>query len=267
MIRSLHLPMRLRRLGTPRANLGAGYRLPSKMSGNSKSLPTARWRSTTMIHEFSLTPVKHYCSWSGQLREGASALSRAVQIDPNLAVARVWLGGANNYLGKYEQGIGELELALRLSPLDPRTFLVYVNLAASHFFAGRYEEAWRWASTGLRSWPHFPRLHWHAMQALAMLGRLDEAAKARERVFQLNPGLTISEFRKSAAYLKEEASEKVAAAWRLAGMPEWAPLSPLDRRPNRCDGRQSPSRSRTGSSIRRFIPSTRQCGSRRGMIR
>ena len=156
----------------------------------------------------------------GQLEEGASALSRAVQIDPNLAVARVWLGGANNYLGKYEQGIEELELALRLSPLDPRTFLVYVNLAASHFFAGRYEEAWRWASTGLRSWPHFPRLHWHAMQALAMLGRLDEAAKARERVLQLNPGLTISEFRKSAPYLKEEASEKVAAAWRLAGMPE-----------------------------------------------
>ena len=118
----------------------------------------------------------------GQVEEGAAALSQAIKLDPNLAMAHLWLGGANNYMGDYGRAIEHVELALRLSPLEPRKFLAYVYLAGSYFQMGHFEEAWRWANYGLQRWPHYPRLHWQAMQALAMLGRLDEAAQVRKRV-------------------------------------------------------------------------------------
>jgi TolB-like protein/class 3 adenylate cyclase len=152
--------------------------------------------------------------------EGAAILSRAAEIDPNLAVARLWLGGANIFQGKFEDAIRQLELALRLSPLDPRTFLSYSGLASAHFHLSRYDEALEWASDGIRRWPNFVQLHRQMMAALAMLGRYEEAALSRGNVLRLNPTLTIGEFRRTTGLVRKDDIEKVVSAWRLAGMPE-----------------------------------------------
>lgn len=155
-----------------------------------------------------------------KVAEGEALLSRAVNLDPNLATARLWLGGAKNFLGEYDEAIEQLHLALRLSPLDPRTFLAYQGLASAHFQAGRYDEALVWASDGVRRWPDFVQLHRQMMAALAMLGRIDEAAKCSDQVRRLSPGLTIAEYKRTTPFVRSEDVEKVAAAWRLSGMPE-----------------------------------------------
>jgi adenylate cyclase len=152
--------------------------------------------------------------------EGAAILSRAVEIDPNLAIARLWLGGANIFQGKFDDAIEPFALALRLSPFDPRTFLSYSGLATAHFHLSCYEEALKWASNGVRRWPDFVQLHRQMMAALAMLGRHEEAALSRANVVRLNPTLTIGEFRRTTGLVRKDDIEKVVAAWRLAGMPE-----------------------------------------------
>ena len=151
--------------------------------------------------------------------EGAVLLARAVELDPNLAVARLWLGGTRNVLGKHDEAIEQFQFGLRLSPLDPRTFLAYTGIAFAHFMSGRYEEALEWASSGVRRWPHFVQLHRMMMANFAMLGRLEEATQSREQVLRLSPTLTIAEMRRTST-LRPDDTEKVVVAWRRAGMPE-----------------------------------------------
>jgi tetratricopeptide (TPR) repeat protein len=134
--------------------------------------------------------------------EGSAILSRAVELDPNLAVARLWLGGAKNFQGKFQEAIEQFALALRLSPLDPRIMLAYGGLAFSHFLASRYQEALEWATTGVHRWPQNLPLQRAMMAALAMLGRLEEAAQSREVVLRLSPTLTISELRRTRRSLR-----------------------------------------------------------------
>jgi adenylate cyclase len=155
-----------------------------------------------------------------KVEEGATMLSRAVELDSNLAVARLWLGGANNFLGKFDQAIEQFQVALRLSPLDPRMFLAYTGIASAHFLSGRYHEAQEWASNGIRRWPDFVQLHRQAMAASAMLGRHEEAARSRAQVLRLNPTLTISAVKRASPMYQPSDLEKVVVAWRRAGMPE-----------------------------------------------
>ena len=151
--------------------------------------------------------------------EGVGLLAKAVELDPNLAVARLWLGGARNFLGQHDEAVEQFQFALRLSPLDPRTFLAYTGLAFAHFQAGRYEEALEWASSGVRRWPHFVQLQRIMMANLAMLGRLEEAKQSREQVLRLAPTVTIAEMKRKSLFRPDD-TEKLAAAWRRAGMPE-----------------------------------------------
>jgi TolB-like protein/class 3 adenylate cyclase len=151
--------------------------------------------------------------------EGAVLLARAVELDPNPAIARLWLGGIRNVLGKHDEAIEQFQIGLRLSPLDPRTFLAYTGIAFAHFLSGRYEEALEWASSGVRRWPHFVQLHRMMMSTFAMLGRMEQATQSREQVLRLSPNLTISEMRRTST-LRPDDTEKVVAAWRRAGMPE-----------------------------------------------
>jgi tetratricopeptide (TPR) repeat protein len=121
--------------------------------------------------------------------------------------------------GRFDEAVGQFQLALRLSPVDPRAFLAYSGVASSHFLSGRYQEALEWAADGIRRWPLFVQLHRQRMAALAMLGRLEEAARSREEVLRLDAALTISEMKRSSPYRPEDL-ERMVAAWRLGGMPE-----------------------------------------------
>ena len=71
---------------------------------------------------------------------GSAFAARAIALDPNLAMARLWAGWAQIYLGNHDAAIEQFSAAIRLSPIDPRLFLPQTGMAFAHFFAGRYEE-------------------------------------------------------------------------------------------------------------------------------
>ena len=91
----------------------------------------------------------------GEVEEGAALLSRAITLDPNLAIARNWRGWIHLYLGEVDAAIEQFQVASRLSPLDPRIFIVHNGLAYAHFFAGRNEDASTWAATAVRQQPNY----------------------------------------------------------------------------------------------------------------
>jgi adenylate cyclase len=155
----------------------------------------------------------------GQIEEGAALLSRAISLDPNLAIARTWNGWAHVYLGDVESAIEQFQVALRLSPVDPRIFLSQTGMAYAHFLAGRYEDGSSWATIAIRQQPNFLRARRIMMACHAMAGRGKEAQQECELAMRIDPTMRISRI-KDGAPLRPEDIDKLAAALRIAGMPE-----------------------------------------------
>jgi TolB-like protein/class 3 adenylate cyclase/Flp pilus assembly protein TadD len=155
----------------------------------------------------------------GNLKEGAPVLDQAIRLDPNLAVARLWGGGAKMYRGELDAAIEHFQHAVRLSPLEPRTFLAYSGLASAHFLAGRYDKALECAMTGIRQWPNFVALQRIAAACYAKSGRVEDAKRAWLVALQLDPTQRISNLRNQTLFRNED-FEKFAEAYRIMGMPE-----------------------------------------------
>ena len=150
---------------------------------------------------------------------GSAFAARAVALDPNLAMARLWAGWAQVYLGNHDAAIEQFSAAIRLSPIDPHLFMPQTGMAFAHFFAGRYEEGLSWATSAIQRQPNFPVAQRILMSSMAMAGRIAEARRACDAVLQTDPALRISGI-KSAPFRRLEDVEKLGQAWRIAGVPE-----------------------------------------------
>jgi TolB-like protein/class 3 adenylate cyclase len=156
----------------------------------------------------------------GEVEEGAALVARAITLDPNLATARHWSGWAHLYLGDVDAAVEQFEVASRLSPLDPRIFMVQTGLAYAHFFAGRNDEASTWAATAIGKQPNYLTAQLITMACHAMSGRIEEAREISARLMQLNPALRVSRIRKGFPLRRVKDIERLAQAFRIAGMPE-----------------------------------------------
>jgi TolB-like protein len=156
----------------------------------------------------------------GEVEEGAALLSRAINLDPNQATARYWIGFSHLWLGEINAAIEQFQVALRLSPLDPSIFTAQAGMAFAHFLAGRNEEASSWAATAVRRQPNFLAGQRVMMACHAMSGRVEEARQACMLALQLDPTQRISRIKGFAPFRRAEDIERLAQAYRIAGMPE-----------------------------------------------
>ena len=156
----------------------------------------------------------------GEVEEGAALHSRAINLDPNLVSARYWSGWSYIWLGNVDAAIDQFQTALRLSPLDPRIYNVQTGLAFAHCFAERNEEALSWATTAIRQQPTFAPGQLIMMACHATSGRVKEARQACVLALQLDPTHRISGIKDKAPFRRAEDIERLAQAYRIAGMPE-----------------------------------------------
>jgi adenylate cyclase len=156
----------------------------------------------------------------GEVEVAAEFLARAIQLDPNLMLARTWMGWTKVYLGDMDGAIEQLEVAQRLNPLDPRRYVTLTAMAYAHFFAGRNDEASVWAINVVRQQPNYLAGQRIMTACHAMAGRIDQARQACAVAMRIDPTQRISVSNARAPFRRSQDIDKLAQAFRIAGMPE-----------------------------------------------
>jgi hypothetical protein len=109
---------------------------------------------------------------------------------------------------------------MRLSPLDPLTFVMQGAIAFAHFVAGRYDDGSSWAERALRHRPDFMLALVSAAASSALGGHLKTAQKAMEALRKLNPSLRISNIEDLTPLHRPEDLARLGEGLRRAGLPE-----------------------------------------------
>jgi adenylate cyclase len=130
----------------------------------------------------------------GDLEYGAAFVDRALLINPNLAFGWLARGLVNVWLGEPDHAVERFAQAMRLSPIDPRTFVMQHGIAYAHFFAGRYDEALSWAKMALREQPDSHGALRIGAASCALAGRDEEAKRLIARLLEIDPALRTSNF-------------------------------------------------------------------------
>lgn len=152
--------------------------------------------------------------------EGVLEFTKAINLNPNFAAAYGWRGFTRAHGGQTEDAISDVELSLRLSPIDPQNAIFETAAGVAHYLAGRYEKAAEHAEEGARLRPGFVAAHRVQCAALAQSGRMPEARAAFERVKERQPHVSASVLRATLPYSTPENLEKFIEGLSMAGMPE-----------------------------------------------
>ena len=154
------------------------------------------------------------------LEAGAAAIERALILNPNLGMAWNISGFIKVWLGEIELALQHLAQALRLSPLDPLLFNVYLTMAHGHFFAGRYAEATSWAAMILREKPNYHPALRIAAASHAFGQHGEQAREAVTRLRALDPTLRVSNLKNALGPYRPEHLAKYEEGLRRARLPD-----------------------------------------------
>jgi len=147
------------------------------------------------------------------------ALETALKISPSYAFTYHLGSIPFAVAGEGERAIEWGERALRLSPLDPSSYVPGCAIALGHFQQRRYEEAANAARRAIQANPKFSFSHVLLTAPLAKLGRIDEARAAAARALALQPGFTTRGWC-GAVGISEALAASLSDALRSAGIPD-----------------------------------------------
>ena len=147
-------------------------------------------------------------------------IDRALNLDPNLAVAWQRSGWVRGYAGDPVGAIESLNKAIRLNPLDTRVFLTQSAMAFAHFIAGRDDEAAGWAAMALRVKPNWLPALRMTIASNAMRGQAEQAKQALSTYLRIDPEVTITKLCEYYPFRRNADRQRLVAAMRKAGVPD-----------------------------------------------
>ncbi len=147
------------------------------------------------------------------------AFEAAIVLSPSSAFAYMLGSIQLGFAGDVERAIEWGERGLRLSPLDPWSFVACHGMFLGHFQTGRFEQATNAARKSVQHNPGFSISHMFLAAALGKLGRIDEAKAVASRVLALQPGFSIAEWC-AATDPVPAIAVPLSDALRAAGLPE-----------------------------------------------
>ncbi len=112
----------------------------------------------------------------GDHAEALDHAERSLRINPNFALAAVRLGHVLMYIGRAKEAVEPIERGIRLSPTDPQLGVNLNLLAVALYHCRRYDEAVTRARESLRF--NRERRSYVLAASLARLGRYEEAVEA-----------------------------------------------------------------------------------------
>jgi adenylate cyclase len=118
------------------------------------------------------------------------ALDKAVALNSNSALALGRRALVLAIVGDAGPAMEDAQRALRLSPLDPTSYLPQIAIAVAHIGRREYHEALVWAYKAIAVNPRYPISHAFAIVAECAIGHALEAGRLVDRLAGILPGFT-----------------------------------------------------------------------------
>jgi TolB-like protein/class 3 adenylate cyclase len=161
--------------------------------------------------------------FTNRAARGICECEHALALDRNLADAHGCIGMAKYFCGRAADTEAHILEALRLSPRDVYAYrwMLFVGIAKAQL--GADGEAVLWLRRSIEANRNYPLAHFHLAETLALLGQREEARAAAQAGLLLQPDFTLRRYRDNAlsdspAYLAGR--ERSCEGMRLAGVPE-----------------------------------------------
>jgi len=129
----------------------------------------------------SLAYVKFSYDWDWNAAE--AEFQRAIELNPNYAIAHHWYGQFLRLMGREEDSIREGQKA---QDLDPRSLIINVEAGLPYYYSRRYDEALSHFRKALELDPNFALAHNDIGWVLEAEGKYPEAIQEFERAVQIS---------------------------------------------------------------------------------
>jgi adenylate cyclase len=151
---------------------------------------------------------------------GEALVEQALALNPNSAFVQQMHAYVSVYLGKHQAALDEIELVVRLNPLDPDISRSEVIRTAALVLLGRYEEAVACGTKLIARRPNWAVGVRATAIAHALGGNVAEAHRLGHQLRQLDPRMRLADLREFFPYGRPEDVEKLIEGLRIAGLPE-----------------------------------------------
>lgn len=131
---------------------------------------------------YMLTAMAYRAVYSGEREAAINYLEEAISINQNLAVTRSLFGQVLAMANRPTEAIAELQVALQLSPLDPRRDAFKLAIGLCHFVLADYENMVRWCELAIRDAETSGLAHAALACGLVYLGNRDGALRVVKRM-------------------------------------------------------------------------------------
>jgi adenylate cyclase len=155
----------------------------------------------------------------GQHEQACAALRQSIELNPNFSLAYGTLGTILVLAGKPDDGIVNIERAIRLNPRDPSISFRYSGLSLAYLVKRQLSAALEWAERSASRNPDWWLAHALIAAIQTMQGRAESAGIALDDLRRVVPDATLSTL-PWRRFLPPTQLETVHAALRKAGLPE-----------------------------------------------
>ena len=179
--------------GLAYAGLADAYTLSSYYSGVSprEAFPKAKTAALRALEiddalaeaYATLAYVKFIYDWNFQ--DAERDFLKAFELNPNMATARYWYGESLMYMGRYGEGIAQIQ---RAHQLDPLSIVFSSNLGWAYHIARQEDQAIEQLQKVLAADQNFPMAYFYLGMAYEGKGMYDDAIKAYQRAAELSGG-------------------------------------------------------------------------------
>jgi adenylate cyclase len=156
----------------------------------------------------------------GQLEIAIVELKKAIDLNPNLAIAYYGLSIALLWSGHAQEALPFAQKAVRQSPHDPLLFAFEEIAGAAHFQLGEYAEAAEWSEKASQHPTSSFWTHTHLATALIELDRLEEARTAIQQALRKQPDLSVTNVCSMLARMHPRYRQRILDCLRWVGLPE-----------------------------------------------
>jgi tetratricopeptide (TPR) repeat protein len=154
------------------------------------------------------------------LEEALAEFRTAISINPSFADAHRQVGFCLCHMGRAEEAISPVKLAIQISPKDAVIGTYYTGLALAHLYLRDYEEAEKWGKMAVRQpispWPCYVFL----ISALAHQNKTTEVGEVLADLYKLRPDISLSFVEERVPTIDRGYMDHLIDGLRKAGLPE-----------------------------------------------